>query len=73
MGSKRAAHEGSVRQRQDGSWEARIQIAGKRISRYGKTRAEVVAKLRALQSAPVLYAPNRVHSVAIWATSTSPS
>jgi hypothetical protein len=39
---KRAAHEGSVRQRKDGTWEARIQIAGKRISRYGATRADVV-------------------------------
>jgi hypothetical protein len=51
---KRAAHEGSVRQRRDGTWEARIQVGGVRVSRYGATRAEVVAKLHALQSTPVL-------------------
>lgn len=53
---RRADHEGSIRQRGDGSWEARIQVGGQRISRYGKTRTDVVAKLTELRAAPVLAA-----------------
>jgi integrase len=42
--------EGSIRQRPDGLWEARATLPdGHRRSLYGKTRAEVAAKLTALQ------------------------
>lgn len=47
--AKQSDHAGSIRQRPDGRWEARISIGGKQLSRYGATRAEVEAKLRALQ------------------------
>lgn len=43
---RRANHEGSIRQRKDGSWEAKVRIEGKRRSLYGKSRAEAVRKLR---------------------------
>jgi len=47
--TKRRGHgEGSIKQRPDGRWEARISLpAGKRKSLYGKTRREVQDKLRA--------------------------
>ncbi len=45
-GRKRGNNEGSIRQRPDGSWEARVSLSGgKRKSLYGKTRAEVAKKL----------------------------
>lgn len=68
MLDKRATHEGSIRQRKDGSWEARIQIAGKRHSRYGATRADVVEKLHKLQASPVLMSPNPSISLDEWMT-----
>jgi len=54
--SKRGNGEGSVRQRPDGRWEARVALppdgAGRvtRYSLYGKTRREVAAKLREAQT-----------------------
>ena len=53
---RRAKNEGSIRQRSDGRWEARATggIAyrtgkSKRISVYGKTKTEVIGKLRELE------------------------
>src|SRR5215204_4939230 len=44
---KRGNHEGNIRQRPDGTWEARVSLpGGKRKSLYGKTRREVQDKLR---------------------------
>ena len=53
---RRGRGEGLIRERTDGSWEARISIGfdtdGKRISRsvYSKTKGEVQEKLRKLQN-----------------------
>src|SRR5215207_161021 len=49
MATKRRGHgEGSIKQRADGLWEARVSLeGGKRKSLYGKTRKEVQDKLRA--------------------------
>lgn len=44
--AKRANNEGSMRQRRDGLWEARVTVNGKQRSLYGKTRAEVSRKMR---------------------------
>ena len=51
MATKRRGHnEGSIRQRADGTWEARLSLSnGKRKSLYAKTRKEVQDKLRAAQ------------------------
>src|SRR5258706_12068748 len=49
-GRKRGNNEGSIRQRPDGTWEARLTLgdgSGARKSLYGKTRAEVAVKLAA--------------------------
>lgn len=47
MGKRRAHGEGSVRQRQDGRWEARVKLSdGKRRSFFAPTQREVIAKLR---------------------------
>jgi integrase len=48
MGTKRRGHgEGSIKQRADGLWEARVSLeGGKRRSFYGKTRREAQDKLR---------------------------
>jgi integrase len=46
MRRKRGNNEGSIRQRADGVWEARVSLPdGRRKSLYGKTRAEVARKL----------------------------
>lgn len=50
---KRGQHEGNIYRRADGRWEARLRVGyrnGKRARRsvFGKTRAEVVAKLRGI-------------------------
>jgi integrase len=45
---RRANHEGSVYQRNDGLWVASIQVLGKRLYRYGKTRSEATQKLQAV-------------------------
>jgi integrase len=55
MGKRRGHGEGSIYQRQDGRWEAKAPIApgaaGRaRRSVYGRTRREVVDKLRVLQT-----------------------
>lgn len=53
---RRGRGEGLIRQRDDGSWEARVSIGyddeGRRIRKsvYGKTKGEVQEKLRKLQS-----------------------
>jgi integrase len=49
MATKRRGHgEGSIKQRADGTWEARVSLeGGKRRSLYGKTRKEAQDKLRA--------------------------
>jgi integrase len=65
--ARRSVGEGSVRRRGDGRWEARVEVGGRRLSRYGATRAEAVAKLRALQLAPP---PSRTEpslTLAAWA------
>ncbi|CAA9379473.1 MAG: hypothetical protein AVDCRST_MAG93-9070, partial [uncultured Chloroflexia bacterium] len=51
MSTKRRGHnEGTIRQRTDGAWEARLSLpGGKRKSFYGKTRREVQDKLRTAQ------------------------
>src|SRR5918992_1315402 len=48
MATKRRGHgEGSIKQRTDGLWEARVSLpGGKRRSLYGKTRREAQDKLR---------------------------
>ncbi|MBC7314999.1 MAG: hypothetical protein H5T70_01065, partial [Chloroflexi bacterium] len=46
---RRANLEGSITQRQDGRWQASLQVDGHRRTVYGKTRQEVVAKLEALK------------------------
>jgi hypothetical protein len=62
----RAPHDGSIRQRRDGRWEARIEIGGKRLSRYGATRAEAEAKLRDVQSLPLLAVPTPLLALRLW-------
>ena len=42
---KRKDHEGTIRQRPNGLWEASVQLDYKRVSLYGRTQAEVLAKL----------------------------
>lgn len=50
MTTRRGHHEGTVRQRPDGTWEARLSLpGGKRKSVYAKTRREVQDKLRTAQ------------------------
>src|SRR4051794_6909352 len=44
---RRGNNEGSITQRKDGRWEARISVnSGKRHVLYGKTRKEVQEKLK---------------------------
>ena len=45
MALKRANGEGNIKKRENGTWEARFSVNGKRHSIYGKTRAEVRKKL----------------------------
>lgn len=45
MAKKRANGEGNIKKRENGTWEARFSVNGKRHSIYGKTRAEVRKKL----------------------------
>jgi integrase len=47
--SRKSNGEGSITQRKDGRWEARLQVDGVRRVVYGKTRAQVVAKLNDLK------------------------
>lgn len=46
-----AKNNGSVRQRDNGTWEARCMINGKRISFYGAKQSEVLKSMRAAQKA----------------------
>src|SRR5918998_1843484 len=54
MSTKRRGHgEGSIKQRTDGLWEARVSLpGGKRKSYYGKTRKEAQDKLRSAPRDP---------------------
>src|SRR5258706_8227928 len=45
--SKRGNGEGSIRERAEGKWEARVSLEGQSRSLYGKTRQEVARKLAA--------------------------
>ena len=48
---KRPNHDGNIRERKDGRWEARVTTAdGKRRSYFGKTQAEALAKLNAAKT-----------------------
>lgn len=47
---KRAAGEGSIGRRENGTYYATVRLEGKRRWMYGQTRKEVVAKLRELQA-----------------------
>ena len=48
---RRANGEGSVSKRKDGRWQARLTLTnGKRLSVYGRTRADVVKKLNAAKA-----------------------
>lgn len=56
MSTRRGNNEGSIRLRSDGRWEARASAGydyctgkPKRISVYGKTKTEVIQKLRELE------------------------
>jgi integrase len=44
----RGNHEGSIRQRSDGKWEARIMLDGVSKSLYGRTRQDVASRLAAI-------------------------
>ncbi len=46
--ARRSSGEGSIYQRADGRWTAGLQVGGKRQQVYGRTRTEVVEKLRKL-------------------------
>jgi integrase len=49
MSNKRANHEGTIKQRTDGRWEARITLSdGRRKSVYAKTRQDVARRLTEL-------------------------
>lgn len=50
---KRADYEGTYRKRKDGTWEGRVQVAGRRVSVYGKTRADAANRLRTVQRQPL--------------------
>ena len=63
-----ARGNGSVRQRADGSWEARCIINGKSKSFYGKKQSDVVKKMRDAmkkQDDGVIFEPTRV-TIAQW-------
>jgi len=47
--ARRARGEGSITQRQDGRWQASLQVGGVRRTVYGATRTEVVRKLAELK------------------------
>ena len=46
-----AKNNGSVRQRDNGTWEARCVINGKRVSFYGAKQSDAVKAMRAAQKA----------------------
>ncbi|MDA8330861.1 MAG: tyrosine-type recombinase/integrase [Candidatus Dormibacteraeota bacterium] len=48
--TRRGNREGSIRQRPGGLWEAQLLLQGRRRSVYGRTRQDVLEKLRQLQA-----------------------
>jgi integrase len=46
---RRSVGEGTIIQRQDGRWQASLQVDGRRRTVYGKTRTEAAGKLAELQ------------------------
>ncbi len=46
---RRSVGEGTIFQRQDGRWQASLQVDGRRKTVYGKTRTEAAGKLAELQ------------------------
>ena len=62
MPGKRGNGEGSVRQRPNGLWEARITLDGKSRSFFAPTRAEAVKKLTAFQHDRDIGKPPSVHN-----------
>lgn len=66
--SRNARGNGSVRQRENGTWEARCTINGKRRSFYGEKQSDVLKAMRAAQKAAddgVYFEPTRL-TVAKW-------
>lgn len=66
--SRNARGNGSVRQREDGTWEARCTIAGKRRSFYGQKQKDVLRDMRAAQKAAddgIFFEPKKI-SYAKW-------
>ncbi|MFQ6030734.1 MAG: tyrosine-type recombinase/integrase [Dehalococcoidia bacterium] len=49
MATRRNNGEGSLTHREDGRWMARVSHEGRRVTVYGRTKAEAQQKLRALQ------------------------
>lgn len=65
---RNAKGNGSIRQRENGTWEARCTIDGKRRSFYGEKQADVVKAMRAAQKASddgTYFEPTRL-TVAKW-------
>ncbi len=62
MPGKRGNGEGSVRQRPNGLWEARITLDGKSRSFFAPTRAEAVKKLTVFQHDRDIGKPPSVHN-----------
>lgn len=68
MKTRNAKGNGSVRQRENGSWEGRCIINGKRRSFYGEKQGDVLKAMRTAQKAAddgVYFEPTRV-TVAAW-------
>ena len=66
--SRNARGNGSVRQRENGTWEDRCTINGKRRSFYGEKQSDVLKAMRAAQKAAddgVYFEPTRL-TVAKW-------
>lgn len=68
MSVKRANGEGTIRKRDNGSWEGRITIGTERKSVYGRTKHEVVAKLNQLKAERAfgIYVRDTGLTVAAW-------
>ncbi len=66
--NRTARGNGSVRQRENGTWEARCVIDGKRRSFYGERQSDVIKAMRAAKNAEdegVYFEPKRL-TVASW-------
>lgn len=68
MGTRRENGDGGIYKRDDGRWEAKILVAGKRKSFYGDTKAEVKKKLSLIQAEVALdeYMDETTMTVAQW-------